>query len=244
MKSIGLPLMLLMLLAGCQSGSSQSSSAGASEAEPTSYSEPSSGDWIVLFDGTSTDHWRGYRKDHLPSAWVIEEGTLAFKPGSGEGGDIITRDQFGSFELELEWKVAPGGNSGIFYLVTESEDYDYVWLTGPEMQILDNAAHPDAQYEKHRAGDLYDLIASRVDASKPAGAWNQVRIVLKDGHLEHWLNGQKVVETQLWTPAWDQLVAKSKFRDMEGFAKARQGHIALQDHGDPVWFRNIRVRPL
>ncbi|GIV59619.1 MAG: glycosyl hydrolase [Rhodothermaceae bacterium] len=200
--------------------------------------------WIALFDGTSTDHWRGYRKDHLPDAWQIEDGTLAFVPGSGEGGDIITKEQFEDFELELEWKVAEGGNSGIMYLVVESEEYDYPWQTGPEMQILDNAAHADAQIEKHRAGDLYDLIAGSEDASKPAGAWNHVRIVLHDGHLEHWLNGKKVVETRLWTPAWDSLVAASKFRDMEGFGQARRGHIALQDHGDRVWFRNIRIRRL
>ena len=110
------------------------------------------------------------------------------------------------------------------------------------MQVLDNENHPDGKFPKHRAGALYDLIAPRVDATKPVGEWNAVRIVLRDGHLEHWLNGEKVVETQMWTPEWDALVAGSKFKDMPDFGKARSGHLALQDHGDRVWYRNIRIR--
>ncbi len=200
--------------------------------------------WTVLFDGTSTDHWRGYDKDHLPAAWRIEDGALAFVPGDGEGGDIISKEEFEDFEMELEWKISPAGNSGIFFDVVESPDYDAVYLTGPEMQVLDNAGHADGQLLKHRAGDLYDLIESASEAARPVGEWNKVRIRQDHGHLTFWLNGVKTVETEMWTPEWDAMVAGSKFKDMPDFARTRRGHLALQDHGNRVWYRNIRVRAL
>lgn len=200
--------------------------------------------WTTLFDGTSTDHWRGYDKDHLPAAWRIDDGTLAFVPGDGEGGDIISKGSYGNFELQLEWKISKGGNSGIFFDVVESDDYDAVYFTGPEMQVLDNEGHADGQLRKHRAGDLYDLIESTAEVARPVGEWNAVRIRQDHGHLTFWLNGTKTVETDLWTPAWDALVAGSKFREMPGFAKAHSGHLALQDHGNRVWYRNIKVREL
>ncbi len=228
------------LLAGCRQTSDQETAEPAMQ--HTLQTAPDI--WITLFDGSTTEHFRGYMREDLPPAWTIEDGTLALIPGSGEGGDIITKDTFENFELTLEWKISPGGNSGIFYNVVESEDYDTVWKTGPEMQVLDNDAHSDGNIVKHRAGDLYDLVEGSRDATKPVGEWNEVHIVLDHGHLEHWLNGVKIVETQLWTGEWDALVAGSKFADMPGFGKARRGHIALQDHGDRVWYRNIKIRPL
>ncbi|MGB1243276.1 MAG: 3-keto-disaccharide hydrolase, partial [Chitinophagales bacterium] len=161
-----------------------------------------------------------------------------------DGGDILTNEQYENFELTLEWKIQACGNSGIFYNVVESSEYDAVWRTGPEMQVLDNVCHPDAKYPKHRAGDLYDLISCKYETVKPAGNWNQARIVSKNGKVEYWLNGRKLVSFEMFTPEWEAMIAKSKFKDMPGFGMAKKGYIALQDHGDEVWYRNLKVRGL
>lgn len=203
--------------------------------------------WKLLFDGKSTAGLRNYKSETIGSKWVAQNGALHFKGknASGGGGDIIITDQeYENYELYLEWKISRGGNSGIIYNVIESDEYDYVWQTGPEMQILDNVRHGDGQIVKHRAGDLYDLIeCERVVVNEPE-VWNKVRLVMKDGKVQHWLNGYLVVETELWTSEWDQMVAGSKFKDMPGFGTGKKGHIALQDHSDPVWFRNIKIREL
>jgi hypothetical protein len=160
----------------------------------------------------------------------------------GLGGDIMTTDTFDNFELTLEWKVAPGGNSGIFYRVTERADATYE--TGPEMQVLDDDRHRDGQSRLTSAGSLYGLYPAPVGAVKPAGEWNAVRIVVNGSHVEHWLNGVKVVEAEIGSDDWNQRVANSKFRQWPHFGKASRGHIALQDHGDWVAYRNIRIRVL
>lgn len=240
-RTLYLPLFCLCL-AACRPAAESPEPVPAAPGDHAMEAAP--GAWITLFDGSSTEHFRGYLRDDLPAAWSIEDGTLALDPSQEDRGDIITRDEYDNFELSLEWKISEGGNSGIIYLVHEDPAYGAVWQTGPEMQVLDDAAHADGTLEKHRAGDLYDLIASASPSAKPVGEWNQVRIVLDDGHLEHWLNGGKVVDTQLWTDAWDALVAGSKFADMDGFGKYHSGHIALQDHGDRVWYRNIKIRRL
>ncbi len=208
--------------------------------------------WQLLFDGQTTKGWRNYGKQSIGSSWKVENGTLLLdaqrKPEGGwqaeDGGDIITEEEFENYELRLEWKIAPCGNSGIIFNVAESEEDDFVWQTGPEMQILDDACHPDARIETHRAADLYDMISTSFPTVKPAGQWNKVRLIVKEGNVEHWLNGYKVVSYKLWTDKWNDMVARSKFKDMPRFGKARKGHIALQDHGDPVWFRNIKIRRL
>ena len=208
--------------------------------------------WRLLFDGKSTSGWHNFGKSSIGSSWKIDQGALyldATRRADGhwqadDGGDILTKETFENFELRLEWKIGPCGNSGIMYNVVESKDYQYPWQTGPEMQVLDNACHPDAAFEKHRAGDLYDLIACAYETVRPSGQWNSVRIVVNKGKVQHWLNGRKLVEFEMFTPAWQQLIAGSKFRDMAGFGQSRRGHIALQDHGDPVWYRNIKIRPL
>ena len=209
-------------------------------------------DWKVLFDGSSLEAWRNYGADTLGSAWKIDavDNSLYLDVSdksswqTNNGGDIITRESYDDYELELEWKIGDCGNSGIIYNVTEDEAYDYVWRTGPEMQILDNSCHPDAKIYTHRAGDLYDMIAGDSTAVKAAGNWNKVRLVNRDGSVEHWMNGQKVVEYTNTGDEWAERIADSKFAEMPGFGKTTGGHIALQDHGDPVWFRNIRIREL
>jgi cytochrome c len=206
--------------------------------------------WRLLFDGKSTAGWRTFRSDRIGSAWKVRDGALYLDNSKKKdwqtvgGGDIVTSDEFENYELSLEWKLQKCGNSGIIFNVVENDRYDYVWQTGPEMQVLDNICHPDGRIEKHRAGDLYDLIESRFVAVNPAGEWNQARIVANKGRYEFWLNGYEVVEFDMNTPEWKELIRNSKFREMPDFGVSKKGRIALQDHGDQVWFRNIKIREL
>lgn len=194
----------------------------------------------ILFDGTNTDAWRGYKRDAFPSkGWVVENGTLSPVVG-GDRVDLVTKDVYKDFDLELEWKVGPGGNSGVMYDVSESEPETY--YTGPEMQVLDDAGHKDGKNSKTSAGALYALVAPTNKVLKPAGEWNAARIVKKGNHVEHWLNGAKIVEYELGSPALAALIADSKFKEWPRFAKEGQGHIVLQHHGDPASFRNIRIK--
>lgn len=208
--------------------------------------------WFLLFDGTTTVNWRGYNQDSFPKkGWEVVDSTLhVMGTGKGEaggGGDIITVEKFDNFELSLEWKVSEGGNSGIFYLAQEKPDQP-IWKSAPEMQILDNEKHPDAKLgvEGNRAaGSLYDLIPGKFEAVKPAGEWNEARIMVYKGTVVHWLNGVKLLEYHLWTDDWKNMVANSKFKDYDDFVNtASEGYIGLQDHGDDVWFRNIRIKRL
>ena len=200
------------------------------------------GKWEVLFDGKSVGKWRGYKMNSIPDhSWRVEEGALKTIAGA-EGPDIVTKEKFENFELELEWKVSPGANSGIMYRV--SEDFDAPYETGPEMQVLDDDKHADGRDPKTAAGALYALIAPKNKKLKPVGQWNKVRIVVQDNQVVHWLNGAKVVEFELGSAELNQLIARSKFKDMPRFAKEKSGSIDLQHHGDEVWYRKIRVRRL
>lgn len=197
--------------------------------------------WITLFDGTDLSAWRGYQRTDAPSGWHVRDGLLAFAPGV-EGGDLITRDQFDDFELRLEWRVGPAGNSGIFYRATE--DREEIWHGAHEMQILDDAGHRDGGDPSTSAGAAYALYPPSADVVRPTGEWNQVRIVASGPHVEHWLNGVKVVEYEIGSEDWNRRMRASKFIERPGFGESPRGHIGLQDHGDPVWYRDIRIRPL
>jgi len=201
--------------------------------------------WQILFAGKSTDAWRGFRKDHFPSkCWTIENGSLKTIVGcdDAERVDLVTKDEYQNFELELEWRVAPGGNSGVIYLV--SEDQDQTWKTGPEMQVLDDAKHPDGKDPRTSAGALYGLIAPTNKVLKPAGRWNRVRVLVHNGHVEHWLNGRKVLDYELGSDLLKQLIAESKFKNFPRFAQNRKGFVALQHHGEEASYRRIRIRSL
>jgi hypothetical protein len=185
---------------------------------------------------------RGYKMDSFPwTAWTIEDGSLKTIPG-GKGVDIISTETYKDFELELEWKVQSGGNSGIFYFATE--EGHSIWQSAPEMQVLDNTAHPDRLRKETSAGALYGLIAPSEDVVKPLGEYNQVKIISQNNHIEHWLNGVKILEYEYGSDTLKNLINKSKFKDMPHFAKASSGRIGLQgDHGE-VWYRNVRIRKL
>ena len=200
----------------------------------------SNSEWTVLFDGKTVKGLRGYKQSGFPDSWEVVDGTLKTVPGHGV--DLISEEVYKNFELELEWKVPKGGNSGIFYFATE--EGNYIWQSAPEMQVVDDEKHTDGKNTLTSAGALYALIAPSANVVKPVGEFNQVRIKVKNNHVEHWLNGTKIVEYVYGSDMiWD-LVSKSKFNKMPLFAKASEGHIGLQgDHG-LIWYKNIRIRRL
>jgi hypothetical protein len=202
--------------------------------------------WILLFDGHSLDGWRAYKKpDATDSRWEVVDGalTLPAKDGRDTHGerDIITKDTFEQFELSADWKVAPGSNSGIKYFVLEDRDS----AIGHEYQLIDDERHPDAKVGPHRqTAAFYDVLPANDRPVKPAGEWNNTRILVRGQTVEHWLNGKKVLLYELNSPALNAAIEKSKFKGMERFGKRQNGHILLQDHGDPIWFRSIKIRRL
>jgi 3-keto-disaccharide hydrolase len=194
--------------------------------------------WRALFDGTSLDAWRGYKTDAIPPGWRIVDGTLA---KDVPVADLMTKDQFGDFELELEWKIGEAGNAGIFYRGTQ--EYDHIYWTAPEYQLLDDVKGADNKSRATCAGAAYALYPSPAGHLKPVGEWNTTRIVAKGAHVEHWLNNVKVVEYELWSPDWEAKVKASKFGEWPNYGRAKRGYIALQgDHAGALAFRNIRVR--
>lgn len=227
--------------AGTEESARSAATAGSADATPPNTlteAERAAG-WRLLFDGETLDGWRPFKGEGAPEGWAVEDGTLA---RVGPGGDIITEEEFEDFELSLEWRVAPGGNSGIFYLV--SEDAEYVWEAAPEMQVLDDAGHPDGQSELTSAGSNFALHPAPRGVVRPAGEWNEARIVVRDAHVEHWLNGRRIVEYELGSEDWERRVAASKFAEWPEYGRAAEGHVGLQDHGDRVAFRDIRIRVL
>lgn len=208
--------------------------------------------WQLLFDGKSLNGWRNFRKKTIGKSWVIQDEAIHLnaqpnKDGhwqAPDGGDIITDKAYENFEFVCEWKIGNCGNSGIMFNVVESDKYDYVWQTGPEMQVLDNSCHPDSKYVTHRAGDLYDMIECKYPAVKTAGEWNEARIVSNKGKVDFWLNGIQVVSFTMHNEEWKKRISNSKFKDMPDFGLSKKGHISLQDHGDKVWYRNIKIREL
>ncbi|HEX2166018.1 MAG TPA: DUF1080 domain-containing protein [Longimicrobiales bacterium] len=195
--------------------------------------------WQLLFDGTTTERWRGYNQEDMPEGWQAVDGSLV---RVAQAGDIITSDQFANFELALDWMVNEAGNSGIFYRAIESEDP--IYYSAPEMQVLDDAGHADGGSQLTAAGSNYALHPVAEGVVRPAGEWNSARLVVNGDHVEHWLNGRKVVEYELGSEDWKQRVANSKFAEWPAYGTADRGHIGLQDHGDWVAFRNIRIRVL
>jgi hypothetical protein len=200
--------------------------------------------WKLLFDGHSTDGWHSYGMTKADSLWDVRDGVLHLNSSTRkEHGNLLSNDLYGDFDLKLEWKISPGGNSGIlFYVRDDIAKYKEAYYTGPEMQILDNDGHPDGKIPKHHAGDLYDLIACSKETVKPVGEWNQAEVYSKKGSLKLYLNGVNVVTTTLWDDQWRQMIAGSKFRKWPEFGTFHNGNIDLQDHGFEAWFRNIKIR--
>jgi hypothetical protein len=203
--------------------------------------------WISLFDGKTTNGWHTFGKSTAGEGWTVVDGCLHLDASdkTKRGGDIVNELELENFHLKLDWKIAKNGNSGIiFWVQDDPSKYKYVWHTGPEMQVLDNEGHPDGKIMKHRVGDLYDLVTAKEDAVKPVGEWNTAEIISNKGKLEFILNGVSVLTTMYGDDNWRAMIANSKFKSMPDFGKVFKGHIALQDHGDNVWYRNIMVKKL
>jgi hypothetical protein len=236
------------LLAACNSSESTASkdaSTDTTAATAKTVDTSSTSGWQNLFDGSSTTGWHTYGKTTAGARWKVTDGAISIDTSVKEGGDLVTNQSFENFDLKLEWKIAPKGNSGIIFLVQEDTvKYKRTYNSGPEMQVLDNDGHPDGKITKHRAGDLYDLIKSVSEPVKPVGEWNQAEIIVNKGKLDLILNGVTTVSTTLWDDGWKKLVAGSKFKDMPNWGTFSSGKIALQDHGNAVWYRNIQIKKL
>jgi hypothetical protein len=206
--------------------------------------------WQLLFDGHSKAGWHVYQLKSDGSAWKVADGMLYLDPKEKKdwqtvgGGDLVTDAAFENYHLSLEWKISPKGNSGIIFGIQDDPKYEHSWHTGLEMQVLDNEGHPDGKIPKHRAANLYDLIAASPENVKTPGEWNHAEVILNKGKLDLRLNEANVVSVQLRDDNWNKMVAGSKFRELPSFARFTSGHIGLQDHGDLVWYRNIRIRKL
>lgn len=210
------------------------------------------GKWITLFDGESFDGWKAYGVDTISTKWEIEDGMIivsregnAIDKNTGFGRSIMTVDEYDNFELELEYRMSPGGNSGLIYHVKEDSTYYMDYETGPEFQLLDDENSPSESIEKRFTASLYDMMAPNENkVLNPAGEWNSVKLIYNNGHVEHWLNGAKVLEYTEGGERWNSAFEHSKWPNFPGWAKYQTGHIALQDHGDFVAFKNIRVRKI
>jgi hypothetical protein len=214
-------------------------------AVPMSGNTPSEEGWKTLFDGKTTKGWHSYGKSQADAQWEVKDGALHLDKSKGGSGDLVTDGVYGNFDLKLEWKISPKGNSGVLFYVQENPaKYKEAYFTGPEMQVLDNDGHPDGKIHKHRAGDLYDLIPCSKETVKPVGEWNEVEIISNNGSLKLFLNGVNVVSTTLWDNNWKALVAGSKFKEWPDFGTFKTGKIDLQDHGNEVWYRNIKIKEL
>jgi hypothetical protein len=193
--------------------------------------------WQLLFDGNTTKGWRGYAKDSMPDGWQVVDGALT---RVSRASDIITKDKFRDFELLVDWMVQSGGNSGIFYRAATG--FEAIYWSAPEYQVLDDAQHADGKSLLTSAGSVYGLYPAIAGVAKPAGEWNTARIVVRGNHVEHWLNGRQFAAYELGSDEWKQKVAASKFNAWPEYGKATEGHIGLQDHGDKVAFRNIKIK--
>lgn len=233
-RQIAVALVIGVLMSGADTTAAQ-----AQSTPDTLTAQEKAAGWRLLFDGKSTAGWRAYGADSMPSGWQAVDGSLT---RVSSAADIITKEQFGDFELTLEWKLEPGGNSGIFYRAVEG--LEWIYHGAPEYQVLDDAGHRDGQNPLTSAGSDYGLYPVPRGVVKPAGEWNSTRIVARGAHVEHWLNGQKVVEYEQGSPDWTARVAGAKFAAWPQYGKAMRGHIGLQEHGGRVEFRNIKIREL
>ncbi len=255
---LGAAIFAAFMIISCQkSSTSQETEAADSAAAPaeaglnTLTAEEKAAGWELLFDGSTLDGWKRFNHDTIGPLWSVQDGMIVCDgKGLGEGtanigGSLITTRSFGNFELSADWKVSPGGNSGIIYHVVEDKKYKYDYETGPEYQVMDDGGWKDPLNDAQKAGSNYDMFpADSTKKLNPAGEWNNARIVYNNGHVEHWLNGQKVVEFEEGSPEYNAALKKSKWMEHKDWNKSKVGAISLQDHGAPVYYRNLKIKVL
>jgi hypothetical protein len=240
-----MPLRLSVVVISILAASALPAAAQAPSAPNTLTAAEKAAGWALLFDGRSLDGWRGYKKaDATGLRWTIDDGSISLPAQTAPGtkaGDIISKDTFEQFELAFDWRIAPGGNSGVKYFILEDRDS----AIGHEYQVIDDERHADAKIGQHRqTAAFYDVLPAADRPMKPAGQWNTTRIVVRGQTVEHWLNGKKVLQYELNSPALKAAIEKSKFKEIARFGTRQNGHILLQDHGNQVWFRSIKIRRL
>ncbi len=249
MKYLSLLIVAMVALHACQPSAQQEEETSAESVETVAETssamnmltkEEADAGWTLLFDGQTTSGWHNFKQESV-EGWEIVDGLLMTEGGSG---DIVTNGTYENFELSFEWRVASEGNSGVIYLVQEAEEYGAPYETGPEYQIIDDKNYPSDLQDAQKSGANYALHAPDTLAVKPAGEFNTAKIIINNGQVEHWLNDVQVVSYELWTDEWEQMVSETKFADMPEYGQSKSGHIALQDHGDAVAFRNIKIREL
>ena len=247
MKRIALIICLCSLFA-CNQTEKKSQEKVETQNTVSSKETPNKEGWTILFDGSSLDNWRGYLSENIYPEWTIQDDVMVFTPGDVGGKNIITKEKYTNFILSLEWKISEAGNSGIFWGVHEDEKFPEAYMTGPEIQVLDNEKHPDSFVGNgiHKAGSLYDLIGYPAEDIYPAGQWNLcVLEVNQTANLARvTMNEKTTISFPLHGVEWDKMVDNSKFKDWEGFGKYRTGHIGLQDHSDQVSYKNIKIKKL
>lgn len=238
---IALNLSLLVSMVGCQSSPTVAATpAAATQAPNTLSAAETKAGWVLLFDGNDPGKsLRGYKRSDMPKEWVAEDGALVLR---GKGGDIVTKSEYADFEYQVDWKIAPGGNSGIMWHV--SEEFNYPWETGPEMQVLDDTLHADGKSQLTSAGACYALYAAPRGVVKPVGEWNTANLRVVGTKVTCTLNGVKTADFDMSSQDWKDRLAASKFASMKSFATKSKGYIALQDHGDVVMYRNMKVCPI
>lgn len=244
-NKLAIPVAALAIFMSCNSAKKSSTETTTGTYKP----ETVENGWVSIFDGKTTNGWHSYGQEKAGANWTIVDGAIFFdtdkkeSTGSKSSGDLVTDKEYDNFHLKLEWKISRNGNSGIiFYVHEDTAKFKATYHTGPEMQVLDNDGHSDGKIIKHRSGDLYDLISSSIETVKPVGEWNQAEIIANNGKLDFVLNGSNIVSTTMWDDNWKKLVAGSKFKGMPGFSIYKKGRIALQDHGNMVWYRNIKIK--
>jgi len=235
--------LLAALVWGCGGAGSagEEAIAGGGPAHNTLTDAERAEGWALLFDGESMKNFRGFKQEAAPAGWEVQDGAIV---RTGQAGDLITAEKYESFDLAFEWRISEGGNSGVMFHVSEGDDFGATYETGPEYQVLDNAVLGEDGDMRTSAAANYALHAPTEDLTNPPGEWNEARLSVHAGHVEHWLNGEKVVEYELGSPEWRELVTASKFVEWPAYGQAATGHIGLQDHGDRVWYRNIRIREI
>ena len=247
MKNLSTMILAAIVFAACNSSSTDNSSTDTTAVtDTTSTTGSTEASWTPLFDGSTLTGWHTFGSDSVTGGWGIDSGTVHLNASAKTGrGDLVSNDSYDNFDLKLDWKISKAGNSGVlFYVQDDKPKYEDTYKTGPEMQVLDDERHEDRKKPSHRAGSLYDMIQATPGAVKPAEEWNTAEIVSNNGKLDFYLNDVHVINTTIWDDNWKKMLDSSKFKEWPAFGTFKSGHIALQDHGNEVWFKNIQIKKL